>query len=89
MHDATLPDALLVDARTAARMLSISERSLWSITAPRGPVAVVVIGRSVRYSIDDLQKFIDHQKQQRPASDQTGEPSVNHLPRVITLEVRP
>lgn len=89
MRDTPLsPDALLVDARTAARMLSISERSLWSITAPRGPLAVVKIGRSVRYSTVALQSLIAG-KTERPASDQTGEPSANHFPRAITPEVRP
>lgn len=53
---------LLVTAPQAARMLGISERTLWSLTAPRGPIPVVRIGRSVRYSLDDLRVWIDEAK---------------------------
>src|SRR5262245_29013350 len=50
----TQPAPMLVDARTAARLLAISERSLWALTAPRGPIACVRIGRAVRYDPRDL-----------------------------------
>ena len=50
-------DALLVNAKTAAAMLSISARSLWSLTNC-GEIPHVRIGRSVRYSIDDLHDWI-------------------------------
>ena len=49
---------LLISARDAARALSICEKSLWSMTAPRGPIPVVHIGRSVRYSVDALREYI-------------------------------
>ena len=48
----TLP-VLLVDAREAAQMLAISERTLWGWTAPRGPIPVVRCGRAVRYAVAD------------------------------------
>jgi hypothetical protein len=50
---------LLVDARTAARMLAISERSLWAATSPRGPIRCVRIGkRGIRYDINALKEFV-------------------------------
>jgi len=51
---AMLPDRILVSARDAAKLLSVGQRLLWSMSAPRGPIPVVRLGRSVRYSIDDL-----------------------------------
>jgi excisionase family DNA binding protein len=40
---------ILIDARTAARLLSISPRTLWSLTHS-GVVPCVRLGRSVRYA---------------------------------------
>jgi excisionase family DNA binding protein len=53
---------LLLTAREAAKMLSISERSLWSLTKS-GQIAVVKIGSSKRYSIHDIERFIANQTQ--------------------------
>lgn len=53
---------LLMKPRDAAKALGISERSLWSISEPRGDIPVVRIGRSVRYSVRDLEAWIDAQK---------------------------
>jgi len=53
----------LVDTHVAAETLSISERTLWGLTAPRGPIPVVRIGRSVRYDQRDLIAFIDGRKE--------------------------
>lgn len=49
---------LLVDSREAARLLAISPRSLWSLTAC-GAIPSRRIGRSVRYSPADLSDWID------------------------------
>ena len=54
---ATPAEKLLVDAREAARLLSISERTLWSITN-QGLIKVVRIGRSVRYPRSSLEDFV-------------------------------
>lgn len=51
------PDQLLVTARDAARRLAISERQLWQLTALK-EIKCVRIGRSVRYSVDELRAFI-------------------------------
>jgi len=56
------PVKLAVDVRDAARMLSISERALWSLTSPRGPVPAVRLGRSVRYGVRALEEWLAAQQ---------------------------
>ena len=53
----------LMKPREAAEALGISEKTLWSRTAPRGPIPVVRLGRSVRYSVDALRRWIDEHQQ--------------------------
>lgn len=53
------PAPLAVPPPEAARMLSICERSLWALTAPRGPIPCVRLGRSVRYSVAALQHYLE------------------------------
>jgi predicted DNA-binding transcriptional regulator AlpA len=48
----------LLTAKQAAAELSISDRTLWSMTAPRGPLPSVRIGRAVRYDLDDINAAI-------------------------------
>ena len=54
----------MIPARDAARMLSVSERTLYAMTAPRGPIASVRIGRAdsgnprVLYSVETLRAWI-------------------------------
>jgi len=55
-------EKLLVSAREAAAMLSISTRSLWTITN-MGMIPSIRIGRAVRYSITDLRDYIDAMRQ--------------------------
>ena len=50
----TTPAPLAVPGREMARMLSISERSLWAVTAPRGPVPALRLNRIVRYVPADV-----------------------------------
>lgn len=52
---------LLVTAREAAEMLSISPRSLWSLAASN-QIPRCKVGRSVRYSVDDLRAFVEQQR---------------------------
>jgi len=56
---------LLLTPRQAAAALSISPRSLWAITTPRGDLPCARINRSVRYAVRDLELWIDKQKQQK------------------------
>ena len=52
---------LLMNPRQAAEALAISPRKLWAMTAS-GEIPHVRLGRSVRYPVDDLQRWIDDQK---------------------------
>lgn len=52
---------LLLTPREAANRLRISPRSLWSLTKS-GEVQCVRIGRSVRYSPDDLSAYVEARK---------------------------
>jgi hypothetical protein len=51
------PEPLLVDARTAAGMLSVSERLLWSWTKA-GEIGVVRIGKRVLYPVQGLRDWV-------------------------------
>jgi hypothetical protein len=54
---------LLLAPREAAAALSVSARTLWGLTFPRGPIQAVRIGRAVRYDVRDLSAFIDRAKE--------------------------
>jgi hypothetical protein len=58
------PVRLLLDAREASKALSISAKTLWSNTRPRGSLPCVRIGTRCLYSVVDLQKWIDQQTQE-------------------------
>jgi hypothetical protein len=59
LRAAAEPPTLLLTARDAARALSISEKTLWSLTEPRGPIPMIRVGeRSIRYSVVALEKWI-------------------------------
>jgi excisionase family DNA binding protein len=49
---------LLLSAREAAKVLSVSERTLWSWTSPRGTIPTVRLGHRVLYSILALEQWI-------------------------------
>lgn len=57
------PAAVLVDAKDAAKMLSVSPRKLWALTfEDEIGLPYVRLGRCVRYPVDDLLQWIDAQK---------------------------
>ena len=56
----TIP-RLLLDTPAAAQALSISPRTLWQLTKD-GEIPCIRIGRSVRYSIHDLEAWIEQRK---------------------------
>lgn len=63
----TLPHcALALRPRDAAKALGISERMLWSLTAPRGTIPAVRIGTCVLYPVTGLQAWLDRQAQGAP-----------------------
>jgi excisionase family DNA binding protein len=52
------PDRLLVGMKEAARLLSLSERTMSNLTAPHGPIVATRIGRLVRFSMASLERFV-------------------------------
>lgn len=64
-QEANLTPKLLLSSREAARALSVSPRTLWSSTAPRGDLPSVKIGRCVRYHVADLERWIETRKEQQ------------------------
>ena len=62
------PDPLAVRSREAARLLSISERTLWSLTAPRGPIPVVRLGGAVLYVVESLRRYLAEAQGADPAA---------------------
>ena len=55
------PPPLLIDRRTAARMLAICPRTIDAM-ARRGELPAVRIGRAVRFDCRDIEKFIEQAK---------------------------
>ena len=52
-------EPLALRPRDAATALGISSRTLWGLTSPRGPIPCVRLGRSVRYSVAALERYLD------------------------------
>lgn len=63
------PIPLLLTPRAAAAALSVCERTLWAMTHPRGPIPAVRLGRAVRYSMAELQRWIATQQPQEAAHE--------------------
>ena len=56
--------SLLVNAKDAARMLAVSPRKLWAMTFEETPsLPHIRCGRLVRYSPDDLRRWIDARRE--------------------------
>ena len=62
MSDSEPIRPLALSPRDAARALSMSEKALWNLTQPRGPIPAAKIGRLVRYDLRDLLAFLDAMK---------------------------
>ena len=54
-------DVVLIKSREAAKILAISERTLWDATKNKG-LPCVKIGRSVRYDPADLASWVKRLK---------------------------
>lgn len=52
---------LLLNLRDAAKLLSLSERTLWGL-ANTGAIPSFKIGRSRRFSIESLERWIETQE---------------------------
>lgn len=69
---------LLLKFRAAAEALSISERMLFGLTQPRGPIPALRLpgrgnARAIRYDVRDLLAFIDGLKQAASGTEGLGE----------------
>lgn len=64
-------DPWLLTPAEAAKRLNISPRALWALTAPRGPVPCVRLGKAVRYDPRALRGWIEDQL----SSAEQGEPT--------------
>jgi len=69
MVDSTLTTALL-KGREAARVLSVSLRTLWTMKAC-GSLPYVKFGRSVRFIAADLEKWIESRRVKARREDAT------------------
>jgi hypothetical protein len=52
------PAKLLLRKTEAATLLSISPRTLWGITVPRGPIPCVRIGNRSLYPYEALRRYV-------------------------------
>lgn len=69
----TITTPMLLKSSEAAKLLSISERTLFTLTKD-GTIPSVRLGRSVRYDVDMLRKLIsDQQAGQGDFSGSEGE----------------
>ncbi len=59
-HNAA-PEPIALRPREAARLLSIGERTLWNLTAPRGPIPVAKVGAARLYRRLDLEAWLAEQ----------------------------
>ncbi|MFM7150806.1 MAG: helix-turn-helix domain-containing protein [Gemmataceae bacterium] len=59
---------LLVTARQGAKMLSISERTLWALSQ-QGTIPAVKLGKAVRYSVKVLETWVANQSIRSPAPE--------------------
>jgi len=62
------PDPLMVDERTAGRMLSLCAKTVANLRR-RGELRYVTVGRSIRYRIDELRRFISESESKPLASE--------------------
>ena len=54
---------LLLSVREAAYQLGVSPRHLFSLTAPRGPIPAIRLGKRVMYRPQDLEAFLQRAAQ--------------------------
>ena len=63
-------DKMLLSSREAAKRLSISERTLWTLTK-KGMITCIRIGWAKRYSVRELEDFITRQHQIEAEANKT------------------
>ena len=51
-------EQILLTPRETAKVLSMSERTLYALTTPRGDIPVIRVGSNiVRYAVEDLREW--------------------------------
>jgi predicted DNA-binding transcriptional regulator AlpA len=58
----TPTDKKLFSIKETAKMLGVSERTVWAVTAPRGRLISCKVGCRVLYSQNAIDRFIEHQE---------------------------
>ena len=62
-------ERLLLNPREAAYKLGgISQRHLWNLTQPRGPIPCIRLGRRIFYSPAALEQFLENAARQQAAA---------------------
>ena len=54
----------LLSVKETANVLGVSERTVWTMTAPRGRLVSCRLGHRVLYSIGAIEKFIEQQERE-------------------------
>ena len=66
-------ESLALRPREAAKALGISARTLWGLTAPRGPIPCLRVGhgkrQAVLYPVADLQAWLSQQAEATKGGD--------------------
>jgi hypothetical protein len=60
---------LALSPREAAKSLSISERTLWASTQPRGPIPSIKLGNRVLYPVAGLQEWLTRSSAEQLTSE--------------------
>ncbi len=64
MNDSSSTPKLLLSVRETAEALGVCEKTVWSLTVPRGNLRPVKIGARVLYYVADLTAWIESKKQE-------------------------
>lgn len=63
----TTVESLALRPREAAKAIGVSPRTLWGLTAPRGPIPCVRLGQGKRqavlYPVDQLREWLNRQSE--------------------------
>ena len=61
-------DKLVLTIREVAKILGVTEQTLWKWTCPRGDLPCVKMGKLVRYRPQDLEEWIETKRIGKAAS---------------------
>ena len=67
MNEHTPTTPMLLTPKVAAEALAISPRTLWGMTAPRGSIPSVRLGRLVRYRVEAMAEWLEAREEGGPA----------------------